>query len=120
MSVLEFANNIIEDLPKNTFETATNYLEIISLSCEIIEMASKKSKKSNSIEKRECAVIVAKKLTQKIRLLNIINSKIEQDILKFIDSHSNIYEEIDSMVSILNNVSGCCKKTKNKFKTRYL
>jgi hypothetical protein len=120
MSVLEFANNIIEDLPKNKFEKATNYLEIINLSCEIIELASKKNKNATSEEKRECAVIIAKKLTQKITLLNIINKDVEKDILNFIDSHSNIYEEIDTMVNILNNTTGCCKKVKNKFKTRYL
>lgn len=120
MSVLELANNIIEDLPKSKFKKATNYLEIISLACEIIEIASKKNKNATSEEKRECAVVLAKKLTQKISALNIINSDVEKDILNFIDSHSNIYEEIDSMVSILNNASGCCKITKNKFKTRYL
>lgn len=120
MSVLEFANNILEDLPKSKFESATNYLEIINLSCEIIELASKKIKNAKSEEKRECAVLIAKKLTQKIAVMNIINKDVEKDILNFIDSHSNIYEEIDSMVSILNGAAKCCKKNKNKFKTRYL
>ena len=120
MSVLEKANDILEDMPISKFEKATNYLEIISLACEIVELASRKNKNSTSEEKRECAVVLAKKITEKLSSLNVINKDTEKDILSFIDSHSNIYEEIDTMVNILSDVKGCCKKTKNKFKTRYL
>lgn len=120
MSVLEKAEQLIEDKPKKFFENATNYLEIISLTCEIIEKVSKKDKNVTSSEKRETAVVISKKITEKLSCLDIINDKIKEEILDFIDNHSNIYEEIDTMVDILNTAKGCCKKYKKSFKSRYL
>ena len=120
MSVIEIANKLLDELPEKKFEKAVNYLEIISMACEIIEISSTKCKKSSPEEKRECAALIARKITQKAAKLKIINDDIEEDILYFIDSHVSIYGVIDSLIDMWNSSKSKCCKGKNKFKKRYL
>ena len=113
IDVQDLSQTILKKIKSKSIPDIKSSVGVVNLSCQIVERASKKSKKSkiSSAEKQSIAINITKDVVKKLGELNILEKeKVTELLVLFEDAEDFIKETIDDVLSIWNRTKKVHKK----------